>query len=379
MITDLFSHKIHSSGDEWPEKLAELAAIFGEFDGELFDRSVFEERLQLISPRASYLAQEAASKSRADGSRLDVSKFRDEISAYPSYLGLYFLEQSPSGWVVRVSETTKRFLLIEEPDVGAFLRLQLPLFQYPNAMGASYTSRTNNLRIQANARDRTLDFIKQGIHFSPVRLISIALKADAELRGINLLEASISFVEIFGLANCYQVNQTARPDLENVTLALENIRCGVANLSPKYESRFHTLRHTEMFNVQNGRVGLRKAINEEDRYILNKQLNAVCTIENQFNDFDSCTSGSDIELVIGGGSWGKYFDGVEILQSHIVDTLTTDKKLDTGITNLVTDKPIPSPSAEVYSFRERTTKLSPVRPYDRSRVTGHAIFPLYGH
>jgi len=33
MILDLFSHKIHSSGDEWPDKLVEIAAIFNEFVG----------------------------------------------------------------------------------------------------------------------------------------------------------------------------------------------------------------------------------------------------------------------------------------------------------------------------------------------------------
>lgn len=61
MILDLFSYKTHSSGDEWPEKLAELAAIFGEFDGRLYNRPSFEERLQQISPRASYWAKWAFS------------------------------------------------------------------------------------------------------------------------------------------------------------------------------------------------------------------------------------------------------------------------------------------------------------------------------
>lgn len=158
-IFDLFSHKIHSSGDEWPEKLAELAAIFAEFDGQIFDRAAFELRLQAISPRASYFA---SGTKRTAGGRLDVSKFRDEISAYPAYLGLYFLERSPQGWIVRVSETARRFLVREDPDVASFLRLQLPLFQYPNAMGAAYRSGTNRLRLQVNAAQRTLEFVKAG-------------------------------------------------------------------------------------------------------------------------------------------------------------------------------------------------------------------------
>ena len=96
MILDLFSHKIHSSGDEWPDKLVEIAAIFNEFDGQLFDRNSFENRFQQISPRASYLAKDAATKPLTLGGRLDVSKFRDELSAYPAYLGLYYLGPSPA-------------------------------------------------------------------------------------------------------------------------------------------------------------------------------------------------------------------------------------------------------------------------------------------
>ena len=103
MILDLFSHKIHSSGDEWPDKLVEIAAIFYEFDGQSFNRDTIEQRLQQISPRVSYLANMAVSKELTAGGRSDASKFRDEISAYPAYLGLYYLEPSPVGWVVRIT------------------------------------------------------------------------------------------------------------------------------------------------------------------------------------------------------------------------------------------------------------------------------------
>jgi hypothetical protein len=374
MIFDLFSHKIHSSGDDWPDKLTELAAIFSEFDGELYDRAAFEERLQVISPRASYLAQHAAAnanQSRAAGNRLDVSKFRDEISAYPSYLGLYFLERSSAGWVVRVSETTKRFLLKEEPDVGSFLRLQLPLFQYPNAMGASYTSFTNDLRIQANARDRTLEFIRQGIHFSPVRLISVALKADAELRGISALTAEVTFDEIFGLANTASINQHALPALEDVADTLNNIRRGTVPVPTEYESRFHTLRHTEMFLVQGGAVKLRDSVNDADRTQLLLQLDSICSITQQFDAFDSCRDGSDIEEVIKSGAWGRYFDGSRVLPSNIVEALTRDYALTTAMTvEPAIDGEVaivPQPAAEVYPFRDRTESLPPIQPYSRRR------------
>lgn len=369
MIFDLFSHKIHSSGEEWPDKLAELAAIFGEFDGQMFDRSAFEERLQLISPRASYLAHDAASHPRSVGGRLDVSKFRDEISAYPAYLGLYFLERSPDGWLVRVSETAKRFLLQEEPDVASFLRLQLPLFQYPNAMGAAYRSFTSNLRIQSNARDRTLEFIRNGVHFSPVRLIAVALKADAALRGVSVLDSDVTFSEIFGLANHPNVNQNALPDQGIVSAALQGIRQGHIAVPSRFESRFHTLRHTEMFVCNRGSVTLREAVNEHDRALLECQLDAICSIANQFNGFDCCRNAQEIEQVIAGGGWGRYFDGVRILPSSVVSALTCDKALEISELpqpeRIAQTLPPPKAVAEIYPFRERNGVPLPVRSYDR--------------
>ena len=369
MIADLFSHKIHSSEDDWPDKLAELASIFGEFDGELFDRAAFEDRLRQISPRASYLTK--GLRSPPEAGRLDVSKFRDEISAYPAYLGLYFLERSAAGWLVRVSETAKRFLLKEEPDVGSFLRLQLPLFQYPNAMGARYTSFTTKLRIQANARDRTLGFIDRGVHISPLRLISVALKADAALRGVDMLSSSITFDEIFGLANAPQLNRRALPLEKDVSKVLKGVRRGTVAIPEKYESRFHTLRHTELFLLGEGMVKPRESINGADRAQLLRQLEAICGIENQFIGFDRCKTGQDIEQVIASGKWGRYFDGVQVLPSHVVDLLTNDQALQaaTPLDPAAVGQPrvLPQPVPEIYPFRERGDSLPTIRPYSRRR------------
>jgi hypothetical protein len=370
-IRDLFSHKIHSSGDDWPEKLTELAAIFAEFDGQPYDRQAFETRLQSISPRASYLA--AAGTRRTPGGRLDASKFRDEISAYPAYLGLYFLQQSAAGWIVKLSETARRFLVREEPDVASFLRLQLPLFQYPNAMGAAYRGATNKLRLQVNAARRTLEFIRNGIHFSPVRLIAVALKADASIRGVSALQASVSFQEIFGLVNTKPINQHALPEIKAVARYLDGIRLGkLSNAAPpNYENRFHTLRHTEMFLVERGTVKLRDSVNEVDRAQLLRQLDAICAIDDQFNGFDDCSRTRDIEAVIATGGWGRYFDGVRVLPSDVVEALTNDQALESTMPlepeRLGESPTLPQPVAEVYPLRERTTSPPTIRPYDRRR------------
>jgi hypothetical protein len=360
MITDLFSHKIHSSGNEWPDKLAELASIFSEFDGQLFDREAFESRLQQISPRVSYITSTGR----------DVSKFRDEISAYPAYLGLYFLEQSDRGWLVRVSQTAKKFLVREEPDVGSFLRLQLPLFQYPNAMGAAYQSFTNSLRIQANTRDRTIEFINEGIHLSPVRLIAVALKADAALSGNSLLKASITFDEVFGLANSSSINKYALPPLDKTMERLQEIRNGNVHIPEKYESRFHILKHTELFNLENSTIRLREPESSLDADQITQQIEAIARIDVQFSDFDSSTNAEDIERIIASGKWGNYFDGVKILPSEIVEILSNDIALTAAESETVTiEKPSHEahPIAEIYPFRERANTPPVVQAYNRKK------------
>jgi hypothetical protein len=366
MIVDLFSHKIHSSGDEWPDKLAELAAIFGEFDGQLYDRAAFEERLQQISPRASYVAAESTSIA---GGRRDLSKFRDEYSAYPAYLGIYYLESSPAGWVVRISETTRRFLLCEEPDVASFLRLQLCLLQYPNAMGAAYHN--SSIRIQANVRDKTLEYIRDGVHLSPVRLIAIALRADATLRGTDVLNASVTFKEVYGLANAGTINRLALPAVEDTAIILDDIRTGNVDVPVSFESRFHLLRHTEMFAPDHGEIRLRETVNTADRNHLLHQMEAICNITSQFDGFDGCTTGALLEEAIVSGGWGKYFDGVRMLPSNIVDALTNDQALSATpsvepVTAAATEAPI-QPAAETFPLRERANTPSPAQAYNRRR------------
>lgn len=323
MIKDLFSHKIHSSGDDWPEKLIELAGIFGEFDGLPYNREDLEDRLCDISPRATYFG---ASTRTATG-RSDPSKFRDEISAYPAYLGLYHYRRSNSGWIISVSETAKRFLLAEEPDVGAFLRLQMPLFQYPNLMGAAYYAGTNNIRLQVNSADRLLDFIRQGVHFSPVRLMAVALLADSELRSVEPCFAKISFEEIFTLANLREINCKALPDLSLVIEKLSHIRHGLITVSTGFEKRFHTLRHTELFEIAGSNVRLRPAVNLHDRELIKKQLLAIASIKNEFTDFDQCTTIEELRDAFLDGTWADYFDGVKTLPATIIDALTIDDAL----------------------------------------------------
>ena len=345
-ITDLFSHKIHSNDDDWPDKLVELASLFSSFDGQVFDRDEIESSLRNISTRSAYAPR-------------DPSKFRDEISAYPAYLGLYRLEQSDAGWRIRIGDTTRQFLLREEPNVGAFMRLQLALFQYPNGMGAAYQSGTNNARMQANARDRTLDFISKGIHLSPLRLICVALEADSRIRATQRFDARIGYDEIFALANSSPVNERALPRLEDVVENLRKIRGGSIVPPSRFERRFHTLRHTEIFELEDGGLKFRAPIDEEDKRDLISKIDVIESISAQFNGFDAATTGPELEAIVGSGTWGRYFDGIRTLASREAGVLGSDI-IDLAPTPMATTyqtRIVPAPTSYRLKSRER---LAPV-------------------
>jgi len=351
MITDLFSHKIHSSGNEWADKVVELASVFNEFDGELYNRKDIENKLLSISPRAAFAPR-------------DASKFRDEISAYPAYLGLYHLLPSAKGWRIFISKTTKAFLLKEEPDVGSFMRLQMALFQYPNGMGVAYKSGTNKVRIQANARKRTLELLKDKIHLSPLRMIIQSLVADAEIRSMSIFDSHVTFEEVFLLSNNNKVNRSALPDRDEIKKALKNYRKTNIRFKSHYERRFHILNHTEMFSITNGGISFRKPCNSIDEKDLAEKIFSILKINSQFSGFDNAKNGNDIENEIITGAWAKYFDGINTISADLISVLAAD------IVSIPSDKlkiPKDEISSEVktYSLTDRKEYSIPRQEYTR--------------
>ena len=119
IIKKFFSNKIESSRPEWGDYLLEIADIFSMFDGEELDRELLSERFSAISGRSPYALR-------------DVANFRDEFGAYGTYLGLFHIENKDGRWSIYLSKAAKYFLCSTEPDVEAFCRTQLALFQYPN-------------------------------------------------------------------------------------------------------------------------------------------------------------------------------------------------------------------------------------------------------
>ncbi len=352
MITDLFSHKIHSSGADWEDKLIELAFLFSEFDGQVYNRKKIEDRLTRISPRSVYVAR-------------DRSKFRDEYSAYPAYFGLYHLRKSEHGWVVQISETTKRCLLREEPDVAAFLRLQLSLFQYPNGMGAVYKPGTNHLRLQANTRRRMLGLIKNNIRLSPLRLITRALIADASLREMPLFKATISYSEIFALANTQNINSLASPPINDIANSLTKIRRNEIKGPSHFESRFHLLKHLDLFKVGKNALGFRDYVDEDDKKDIEAKILAIKGISAFFEKFEGVTDGSELEELIGHGYWPDYFDGVMTLPPDVVSVLFSDAAIGGSTKREQTQIPPPPLPLPTFPLKEREPLLPLPKRSDR--------------
>ncbi len=359
IIKDLFSHKIHSSKDSWANKLVDLAFVFNEFDRKPYNRKELEKRLSKMSPRASSVAR-------------DPSKFRDEISAYPAYLGLYRVELIENEWHFILSDTAKTFLIKDEPNVPAFMLLQLLLFQYPNGMGVAYYSNSNKVRIQANSRDRTLEFIKHRIHLSPLRLICKAIQAETILSSKTIFESSITYDEILALANDQRVNKYTSPPIESVLEVLTEIKKGNI-LPPKpYESRFHILKHTDFIVPTRSTLHLRNPINEKDRKELELKFNTINELNISFEKFDKALSSNQILESIVDGTWGKFFDGVRTFNADIVEILTAEEGLfqdeqliDTKISKPELDKII---SPRTYKFRKRNNDENLYTTYSYPKI-----------
>lgn len=342
LITDLFSHKIHSSSDDWPEKLIDIATIFNKFDGHPYNRMAIESELLKISPRATKVAR-------------DASKFRDEISAYPAYLGLYRLAIVNGVWHIFLSKAAKRFLVNEEPNVPAFLLIQLAIFQYPNGMGVAYSSGSSNLRIQANTKDRTLRFIREGIHLSPLRLICKALLADAKLNKKDIFEASVSYEEIFILANDKSININSSPDDVLIENRLSSIRDKWEKFQGRYESRFHILRHTEIFEIERSRIKFKIPITKMERNFIYEKIHTINNIKVQFDEFDNIESEKELIDELRSCSWSNYYDALKTLDQETIFKLTHESDIPINDkTDLIdVDKPIDIFSSDrLYDLRE---------------------------
>jgi hypothetical protein len=297
---------------DWPDKLITIATIFNEFDGKPYDRDLIEQRLSKISSRVS-------------GVR-DASKIRDEISAYASYLGVYKLELVNNIWHVFLTETAKKLLVNEEPDVATFLILQLSVFQFPNGNGVSKTQSTNKIRVQANARTKTKDYLQHNITLSPLRLLCKSIKAMSLVENSDVFQTSVSKKLLFILANDSRINQAINPNIDDIIKVISEFKSGHIAEPKNYESRFHLLKHTGLINPDGEDLSLVTPSDTSDRHYLVQAFNAILNLDVSYDGFESCDlkDNASVEDAIKSEKWGKYFDAIVTLPMIFCEKITSD-------------------------------------------------------
>jgi hypothetical protein len=332
VITKFLSNKIESSRPEWGDYLLEIADIFSTFDGEDLDRDLLESRFSVISGRSPYVLR-------------DVSNFRDEFGAYGTYLGLYHIKKVNNRWKICLSNAAKHFLCSVEPDVESFCRTQMSLFQYPNGAGAKQNY-SGSVVMQANARDCTIQEIRNNIRINPFRLICKIIQVFLDYENASLDSISVPYEILFLLMNDDRINTKFSPENAIIYSVIKEYRSiklpqwatdkkNIAN----FRRNFHIFNWTGMFKYTT--TGL--AITSGDIEKIHSYIDVIANMEYNFCGFDSCYNSSDLENdiqnVVFNLEWGKYFDAftipintLQLLSDSVIDeqgTLINDIPLDT--------------------------------------------------
>ncbi len=319
MITDIFSHKIHLSDENWSERLFEFARLLSNYDGQEYDRGKIAMHYGTISRRWS-----SASSSDA--------AFRNVGTAYFSRLGICHICHHSDKWIMHMTKAAKEFLLSEAPDASAFVRVQLPLFQLPLPMGIIYRS-NGKASFQGNARRKLEELVHKNVLISPVRLLCVALQADCIVENHqDIFDAIVTVDELYTLLNLEGLNQCAKPNINIVADMLNKIRRGAIPLV-KGERRLGLLRMMGVFEINRTNkhkpagLQLLRAEGSDDRATL-KYFNTINKIPNEFKHFTSIPNVFDpkqiAKLV---NAWANYYDGCQTLPYGIMQELTADSEI----------------------------------------------------
>lgn len=304
IIKKFFSNKIESSTHDWGDYLLEITDTFARFDGDEYNRDLLTEQFQTISGRSPYTLR-------------DASNFRDEFGAYGAYLGVFRIDNINGVKRLFLSNAAKHFLCSPEPDVEAFCRLQLSLFQYPNGLG--YVPTQN--RCQANIIKDTISEITNNIHLNPLRLLCRTILSLHDIENIKFEDIILPYELIFLLFNDKKTNQEYSPSYDNILSVVKmygsntNKPAWLSNktLLTNFKRNFHILERTGIF-IRNGHTGIKLA-----DYDYDKVYDYVKDISNMKENFDGFELDNlkenleeNIKLVVMSSSWGKYYDSLNL-------------------------------------------------------------------
>lgn len=364
VMIKFFTNKIESSQLEWRAYLLQVADITSTFDGEVYDRSIIEERFEAISGRS------------IDCGR-DTSNYRDEFGAYGSYLGVFHIRYIAGQWRVLLSNLARQFLCSTEPDVSSFCTLQLALFQYPNGMGYAL-QRNGTLRMQYNIKKNTMNEIEHNLRLAPFRLICRTIVAMHKFGHVPLDDIEISYKTIFKLFNDDSINTTYNPQLDLIyrTICEYRTQEDPAWITPsvlsKFKRNFHILEQTGL--IKRSSDGLKLS----DEGILSfKKIELIAEIEISFRGFEPLYGTSTDQFdeaefmrIVSSQAWDQYYDGAN-LPLYVIQKIAGHL----GSESIFEIDDITNPQV---AFSEEVTfpSLSGYVPHERAQYTLHPSRPV---
>jgi hypothetical protein len=304
MLDDLFSHKIHASDLEgWKRGLVKLAQVFLTYDNQPFDRKSFDQSLRVLSPKT----------------KTERSPFRDIYSIYMSILGVGHITLDDGIWKCHISETARRYLVGSEPNVEAFCRLQLSLYQRPDGRGQQYNSLTSHIEHQTQSK--ILSLVRDGYRVSPLRLILKIFEAKSQVQGMLQDDVCVTSEEIYTLVNHQDLRCQANPNIEEVIEVFKRYQSQKLT-KINGEKRFRFLEATGLIIVDKNKDLRLYPYND---LLLNRnrnsQIEAIKSLDCFFNQFNQCSKIDEIYTVLDSGNWANYFDACKTFSSDKVQRI----------------------------------------------------------
>ena len=313
MLDDLFSHKIHASRDieAWQINLVRLATIFSVFDNKQFNRDAFDASLKTLAPQAAR------------------SPFRDQYSIYLSIFGVGKIIWNGKNWICQISNTARHFLLGVEPNIEAFCRLQLALYQRPDARGQKYNA--GGLDMEHQSHKMTLNLIKQGYRLCPFRLILKLFEAKAIFTKNNEDDVTVTPDEIYTMANLQTVYQQPSPKLETLVEGLEALHKGKIPRPKIGRKTFKFLESTGLLSCDSkDHLRLVECSSIEQRQIRDGQIHTIRNLNLFYDNILKARNKNDLINIVKSGGWAKYFDAFNVLSASNIDIISGPDLVITG-------------------------------------------------
>lgn len=328
ILEKFFTNKIQSTQEGWPNYLIAVATTFQKLDGLQYNYEEIVEEFRSLSSR--------------DSLDRDPSDFRDEFGAYGGFLGIYYVDKTGT---FRLTEAAKYLLCGTEPDVEAFCRIQMSMFQYPNGLGVRYNRSTGiPSTVEHQVLADTVREVKTGAIIIPFRVLLLTLLELASAYSIPPSRSYISYREFFEVLNDTCVNTSNNLLAKAVVAKIRSLRQAKpawvfpidGRILAKFSRNFHILERTGLVKREGEYLKLDLGGSPEEQAIKQNQAQLIADLTVKFTDFDICASKklSDDQMkgcvkhVIMDCNWGPYYDGASQIPSATLNMLAPETPLD---------------------------------------------------